>query len=175
MLLDLDLEQFHFIYNPINIDILDHNNFTNRTTGKYVTYPAPYSYTNESLDVNRDGKFDFKFLTERAGGGANESHITYLFNPNSKSFEFSELFSGMNLEYNFEKNRISGFGKSGVNNYYYRYINLKSNKKEVAFIETVQHYGDTIFYKKLVEDKIIEEKKVVLGEYENFRDHLERK
>lgn len=133
------------------------------------------SFNLECIDINLDSFCDLQTITERAGAGANIAYSTYLFDPENILFKFSEEFSGYNIEYDLEKNRISSFMKSGVDNYYYSFKNLKENKKEVDFIETVHHYGDTIFYKKRIKDKTIEEKKVVLGEYEDFLGHLERK
>lgn len=129
----------------------------------------------EKFDVNKDGKTDIQFTTEIAGAGANTGFASYIFNPTNKIFEYSEVFSGYNINYDSEKNRISTFGKSSVNDYYYSIKNLKGNKTEIEFIERVRHYEDTIYYKKIVNDKIIKEKKIILGEYENWRQHLERK
>lgn len=175
VLLELNLKEFFFLYNPIPLSILDNNNFTNRSVGKYVTYPAPYSYTNDNLDVNEDGYFDFKFLTENAGGGANIAYVTYLFNPKNRQFELSKPFSGYNIRYDPQKNRISSFGKSSVYDYTYVVKNLKSNKRDIDFIENIRRYGDTIYYKKSVNGKVVEEKQIVLEEYENWRKYLERK
>ena len=173
-ILNLDLKQFYFIYSPVDITILDNNDFTNKYIGSFVIYPAPYGYTNDSLDINKDGFHDFQFLTEHAGGGANIGYTTYLFNPTNKNFEYSEVFSGYNIKYDSEKNRISTFNKGGVDNYYYSYTNLKQDRKEIAFIERVHYRGDTIYYKKLVDDKIVKEKRIIFEEYENSWKYLER-
>ncbi len=128
----------------------------------------------DKLDVNKDGSLDFKFMVEHAGAGANIAYATYLFNTKNKQFEYSEIFSDYNVEYDSEKNRISSFMKSGVGNYYYRFKNLKDNRKDVEFIETIHHSVDTIYYTKLINEKLVKEKKIVLGEYENWRKYLER-
>ncbi len=160
-ILDLDLSTF--AYNPPkNIIDLEYNN-------KYLQ-----SAYDEIKDINSDGHNDIQFLTEIAAAGANTGYASYLYNPTKKIFEYSEIFSGYNIEYNSEKNRISTFGKSGVDDYYYSFINLKENRKDVAFIERLHHYFDTIFYKKIINQKIVEEKKVVLGEYEGWTKYLER-
>lgn len=174
VILNLDLNKFYFIYSPIDITILSNNNFKNTSVGDFVTYTAPYGYGESRGDINQDGFFDYTFMTEHAAAGTNIAQTTYLFNNKNKKFEYSDLFSGYNIEYDKEKNRISSFAKNGYGNYYYSYYNLKQNKIGLDFIEKVHHYIDTIYYKKLVKEKIVEEKKIVLGENENFRIYLER-
>src|SRR5690606_1147599 len=175
VLLNLDLDDFFFIFSPVDISILDNNNFENRTTGNLITYPAPYSYTNDSLDINKDGFYDFQFLTEIAAAGANTYYKVYLFNPKNNQFDYSEVFSDYNIKYDLDKNRTSSFMKSGAGNYYYQFKNLKKNRKDVEFVENVHHYSDTIFYEKLINDKVVLEKKIILGEDWNWEKYLERK
>lgn len=175
LLLNLDLDDFFFIFSPVDISILDNNNFEHSTTGNFITYPAPYSYNNDNLDINKDGFYDFQFLTEIAGAGTNTYYKVYLFNPKNNQFDYSEVFSDYNIEYDSNKNRTSSFMKSGAGNYYYQFKNLKKNKKDVEFVENVHHYSDTIFYEKLINDKVVLEKKIILGEDGNWEKYLERK
>ncbi|WP_375334251.1 hypothetical protein [Flagellimonas sp. C4] len=170
VLLDLDLDQFYFVYNPIDLSSLDYNKNIFRNKAR----KAMYSYTNDSTDINLDGHYDFKFFTESAGGGANESYLTYLFHPELRVFELSEIFSGANLTFDADKNRISTWGKSGVDNYFYRYINLKPNRKDIEFIETAHRYGDTIFYEKNVDSVVVLKKKLLLDNTDGWESWLER-
>ena len=47
--------------------------------------------------------------------------------------------------------------------------------KDVDFIENVHHSADTIFYTKMIDEKVVKERKIVLKEYENWEKYLERK
>lgn len=161
LLLDLDLSKFIFLP-PKSIADLEHNKY-------------PDSSIDNLKDVNSDNYTDIQFMTEHAGGGANIAYATYLFNSKNKKFEYSEVFSGYNIEYDKEKNRISTFGKGAVNDYYYSFENLKDNRKDIEFTENIRHYEDTIFYTKLINNKVVKEKVFVLGEYENWVKYLERK
>jgi hypothetical protein len=134
-----------------------------------------FPYYWDKVDVNKDGNTDIQFTTEIAGVGANTGFASYIFDSTKKIFEYSDIFSGYNVDYDSEKNRISTFGKSAVNDYYFTIKNLKNNRREIDFIERVRHYEDTIFYEKIINGKIVEENKVVLGEYENWEQYLERK
>ena len=139
---------------------------------EYNKYPN--SSIDKIKDVNSDGFTDIQFVTERAGAGANIAYATYLFNKTDKMFEYSDVFSDYNIEYDSIKNRTSSFMKSGFGNYYYQFKNLNENRKDVEFVENVHHAADTIFYTKMVNEKIISEKKIVLKEYEDWKKYLER-
>lgn len=119
-------------------------------------------YNLECEDINNDGYCDFKIVIERAGAGGNTTYKSYLFNPKNKKFEYSEVFSGTNMEYDKEKNRISFLWKMSVREYIYDYQNLKKNKKDIAFSEEVQQSQDTVIYVKYIGKKLIKKKKVVL-------------
>jgi len=160
LLLDLDLSQYIDIP-QISISRLEFNDY-------------PQSSFDNIKDINADGYHDIQFITERAGNGANEYYTSYIFNPDKRTFTYSEVFSDYNIVYNEEKNRLSSYSKAGYRNYYYRFINLKKNKIDIDFIEDIHHYLDTIFYSKKINSKIIEEKKIVL-EYEDWEIYLERK
>lgn len=160
LLLDLDLSKFIYIP-PQSISELEYNKY-------------PDSSIDNLKDVNSDNYTDIQFMTEHAGAGANIAYTTYLFNSKNNKFEYSEVFSDYNIEYDPDKNRISTFMKSGVDDYYYRFKNLKENRKDVDFIENVHHSADTIFYTKMIKEKVVMEKKIVLGEYENWQKYLER-
>jgi hypothetical protein len=123
-------------------------------------------YNLECEDINKDGYCDFKILIERAAAGANETYEVFLFNPRSKKFEYSKVFSGTNVEYDKEKNRISFMWKMGARSYSFGYANLKKNKRDIAFFEDIHQDQDTIVYTKSIGKKIIERKKVVLKKEE---------
>ncbi|WP_179354736.1 XAC2610-related protein [Winogradskyella vidalii] len=129
----------------------------------------------ETKDINLDEFKDISFYNSVKSGTAGEFTDVYLFNSKEDIFEYSEIFSGYNVEYESDKNRISSMAKSGAKEYYFRYINLKENKKDIDFTETIHHYFDTIFYKKSINEKIINERKIVLKEFENWKKYLERK
>ena len=161
LLLDLDLSKFIYLP-PKSIAKLEYNKY-------------PDSSIDNLKDVNSDNYTDIQFMTEHAGAGANIAYATYLFNSKNNKFEYSEVFSDYNIEYDPDKNRISSFMKSGVDNYYYQFKNLKENRKDVDFIENIHQLSDTIFYTKMIDKKVVKEKKIVLGEYENWKKYLERK
>lgn len=123
-------------------------------------------YNLECEDIDFDGYCDFKILIERAAAGANETYEVFLFNPKNKKFEYSKIFSGTNVEYDKEKNRISFMWKNGGGNYSFGYANLKENKREIAFFEEIQQEQDTLVYTKSIDKKIIERKKVVVKKAE---------
>lgn len=56
--------------------------------------------------------------------------------------------------------------KMGKGNYSFGYVNLKKNKREIAFFEEIQQEQDTLVYTKSIGKKIIERKKVVLKKEE---------
>lgn len=119
------------------------------------------AFNLECIDINADGYCDFKILIERAAAGANETYDVFLFNSQHKKFEFSELFSGTNVEYDKEKNRISFMWKNGAGMYSFGYKNLKKNKKDIAFFENINQNQDTIIYTKSIGKKIVKTKRVV--------------
>jgi hypothetical protein len=157
----LDLDSPEFFAAPKNISKLENH-----------IYPL---FQNDLIDVNKDDYVDIQIVTEIAGGGANTSYASFLFDPTKKIFEYTPLFSGENIHYDLSKNRIAAFMKSSVMDYYYKYINLKPNRKEIDFVENVHHYEDTIFYEKVVNGKVIRKKKFTVSEYENVEQFLERK
>jgi hypothetical protein len=112
-------------------------------------------------DINIDTFCDYQIMVERAAAGANTTYETYLFNPTTKTFEHSDIFSGTNVEYDPKTNRISTMWKMSVDDYSYTYINLKPNKRDVYFTESVHEDGDTITYTKIVEGKVVEHYKKV--------------
>ncbi|MFN3754030.1 XAC2610-related protein [Flavobacterium sp.] len=124
------------------------------------------SYNLECEDIDYDGYCDFKILLERAAAGGNMTYEVFLFNPKNKKFEYSKVFSGTNIEYDKEKNRISYMWKMGARNYSFGYANLKKNKRDIAFFENIDQDQDTIVYTKSIGKKIIERKKVVLKKEE---------
>jgi hypothetical protein len=130
----------------------------------------------DCIDINDDGYCDFKILIERAAAGANETHEVFLFNPKLREFELSEVFSGTNVEYDKEKNRISFMLKMGARMYSFGYTNLNKNKRDIDFVENINQNQDTIVYTKSINKKIIKTKRVILqredwqGDEVNFGD-----
>lgn len=145
-------------------EVENSNNLQNIKTIDYLKTHSTYDLECEDIDF--DGYCDFKILIERAAAGANETYEIYLFNPKNKKFEYSRLFSGTNVEYDKEKNRISFMWKMGKGNYSFGYVNLKKNKREIAFFEEIRQEQDTIVYTKSIGKKIIARKKVVLKKEE---------
>lgn len=142
-------------------------NSNNLHSIKTIDYLKTHStYDLECEDIDFDGYCDFKILIERAAAGANETYKVYLFNPKNKKFEYSKVFSGTNVEYDKEKNRISFMWKMGARSYSFGYANLKKNKRDIAFFEDIHQEQDTIIYTKSIGKKIIERKKVILKKEE---------
>ena len=118
------------------------------------------SYNIDCKDINKDSWCDYEILFERAAAGANTTTTAYLFNPATRRFELSELFSGTNIEYDSAQNMIKTFWKMSVNDYVYTHTFLKPNKREVAYIEEEHHDGDSITYTKMVKGKVVSKRKV---------------
>lgn len=173
-LLQLDLDHFLFVFSPADIAILDQNDFKHTSTSGAFSYPVPYSYTNQNIDVNQNGYDDFRFLTEIGAAGANTSYATYLYDPNTHVFRYSPIFSGYNIEYDADKNRISSFTKAGYQDLHYTFTNLKPNRIDVEFVEKVRHFGDTVYYEMLIENELIEQEKLYLLNNENVFNFLKR-
>jgi hypothetical protein len=140
---------------------VDNNNYFNL----YHSLNGLTGYAEFNLnctDLNADGYCDYTIVTERAATGANTSEDAFLFNPANKQFERSEVFSGTNIQYDKAKNRISSMWKMSVSNYTFSYINLKKNKKDIAFTEVIHQDSDTITYTKSIGKKIVKRKRIVL-------------
>lgn len=120
------------------------------------------AYNIECEDVNADGFCDYKIVIERAAAGANMTYDVFLFNPKNKQFELSRVFSGTNIEYDSEKNRIFSMWKMGARTYNFGYINLKKNKLDIESAENISQDQDTVFYTKTVKGKVISQKKMIL-------------
>lgn len=123
-------------------------------------------YNLDCEDINKDGYCDYKILIERAAAGANETFESYLFNPKTRKFEHSKVFSGTNIEYDKLNNRISTMWKMGARSYGFGYINLKKNRRDIEFVEEIQQEQDTIIYTKSIHKKIIKRKRVILKKEE---------
>jgi hypothetical protein len=147
-------------------------NSNNLHSIKTIDYLKTHStYDLECEDIDLDGYCDFKILIERAAAGANETYEVYLFNPKNKKFEHSEIFSGTNIEYDSEKNRISTMWKMGGGIYAYGYLNLKKNKKAVDFFEEIYQNQYTIRYTKSIGKKIIKRKRIIMKSFETQEDY----
>lgn len=129
------------------------------------------TYNLDCVDINDDSYCDYKIVIERAAAGANETSEVYLFNPKNKKFELSKIFSGTNIEYDSEKNRISTMWKMGGGMYSFGYLNLKKDKKSVAFFEEIYQDQDTIIYTKSIGKKILKRKRMVLKGEESHEDY----
>lgn len=70
-------------------------------------------YALDCEDINKD-YCDYNIFVERVAAGANTTNNAFLFNPVSKKFELSKLFSGTNITYVSARNRISSFWKMGT-------------------------------------------------------------
>lgn len=125
------------------------------------------AYNLECEDINDDNYCDFTIVIERAAAGANVTSEAYLFNPKNKKFEHSEIFSGTNIEYDKEKNRIFTMWKMGGGKYAFGYRNLNRNKKEVDFFEEIYQNRDSIIYTKSIGKKILKRKTIILKEWPN--------
>ena len=125
------------------------------------------SYNIDCKDINKDSWCDYEILFERAAAGANTTTTAYLFNPATRRFELSELFSGTNIEYDSAQNMIKTFWKMSVNDYVYTHTFLKPNKREVAYIEEEHHDGDSITYTKMVKGKVVSKRKVYEDDGQN--------
>jgi len=150
-------------------EVENSNNLHNIKTIDYLKTHSTYDLECEDIDL--DGYCDFKILIERAAAGANETYEVYLFNPKNKKFEHSEIFSGTNIEYDSEKNRISTMWKMGGGIYAYGYLNLKKNKKAVDFFEEIYQNQDTIRYTKSIGKKIIKRKRIIMKSFETQEDY----
>lgn len=125
------------------------------------------AYNLECEDINDDSYCDFTIVIERAAAGANVTSEAYLFNPKNKKFEHSEIFSGTNIEYDKEKNRIFTMWKMGGGKYAFRYRNLNRDKKEIDFFEEIYQNRDSIIYTKSIGKKILKRKTIILKEWPN--------
>jgi hypothetical protein len=125
------------------------------------------SYNIDCKDINKDSWCDYEILQERAAAGANTTTLSYLFNPSTNRFEYSELFSGTNVEYDSTENMIKTFFKMGVSNYVYTQSFLKPNKREVAYVIEEHHDGDSTTITKMIKGKVVSKRKV----YEDDGQH----
>lgn len=132
------------------------------------------TYNLSCTDINKDEFCDFRVVLSRAGAGANIEYKTFIFDPDAKVFKHSKLFSGANVEYDFKKNRIVQWFKSGVDSYGYYYLNLTPAQDEIEFKEQVIVRGPKILYKKYKGEAVIKEITTNLDEYGNFEFVLER-
>lgn len=171
IILKLDLNQFLFDFNPIDLPSLK-----DYEVHKSIKTPRPpYDYGNMHTDVNADGFEDFKFLVVMGDPENNSIYSTYLFNPETNTFEYSVIFSGSNITYNPEKNRIATFATLDANNNNYKYLNLTNDHKTVESEEQLLVNHHTITYKKLINHKVVTEKNYTVKELDSLEHFLERK
>jgi hypothetical protein len=114
-------------------------------------------------DINADQRCDYEILFERAAAGANTTTTAFLYNPTNGKFEYSELFSGTNVEYDPEKNMIKTFWKMSVDDYTMTYTYLKSNKRAVDYVIEEQYEADSVTVVKKRHGKIISRRKMANG------------
>ncbi len=123
--------------------------------------------TSDSLyfeDVNSDGLYDYKFVSEIAAAGTNTAYSVFLFNNKTQLFQHSELFSGYNIEFDAKKRRISSFAKAGWGHYFYQYKNLSKYIDKIDFLEKIQVHSDTILYTKTRNEKVVKQLKIVASQ-----------
>ena len=121
-------------------------------------------YVISCEDKNADSWCDYEILFERAAAGANTSTNVFLFDPKSGKFEYSQLFSGTNMEYDKDKNMITTFWKMSVDEYVITNTYLKADKKAIDYIIEEQYEADSVTVVKKRDGKIISRRKVANGE-----------
>ncbi|MBL7916232.1 MAG: hypothetical protein JNL49_14470 [Bacteroidia bacterium] len=121
-------------------------------------------YVISCEDKNADSWCDYEILFERAAAGANTSTNVFLFDPKSGKFEYSQLFSGTNMEYDKDKNMIKTFWKMSVDDYVMTYTYLKADKKQIDYIIEEQYEADSVTVVKKRDGKIISRRKMANGE-----------
>ncbi|MBK8417116.1 MAG: hypothetical protein IPL22_22910 [Bacteroidetes bacterium] len=115
-------------------------------------------------DKNADSWCDYEILFERAAAGANTSTNVFLFDPKSGKFEYSQLFSGTNMEYDKDKNMIKTFWKMSVDDYVLTYTYLTADKKAIDYIIEEQYETDSVTVVKKRDGKIVSWRKMASGE-----------
>lgn len=121
-------------------------------------------YVISCEDKNADSWCDYEILFERAAAGANTSTNVFLFDPKSGKFEYSQLFSGTNMEYDKDKNMITTFWKMSVDEYVITNTYLKADKKAIDYIIEEQYEADSVTVVKKRDGKIVSRRKVANGE-----------
>ncbi len=121
-------------------------------------------YVISCEDKNEDSWCDYEILFERAAAGANTSTNVFLFDPKSGKFEYSQLFSGTNMEYDKDKNMITTFWKMSVDDYVITNTYLKADKKAIDYIIEEQYEADSVTVVKKRDGKIVSRRKVANGE-----------
>ncbi len=117
-------------------------------------------YVISCEDKNADSWCDYEILFERAAAGANTSTNVFLFDPKSGKFEYSQLFSGTNMEYDKDKNMIKTFWKMSVDDYVLTYTYLTADKKAIDYIIEEQYETDSVTVVKKRDGKIVSRRKV---------------
>lgn len=121
-------------------------------------------YVISCEDKNADSWCDYEILFERAAAGANTSTNVFLFDPKSGKFEYSQLFSGTNMEYDNDKNMITTFWKMSVDDYVLTYTYLTADKKAIDYIIEEQYETDSVTVVKKRDGKIVSWRKMASGE-----------
>ena len=115
-----------------------------------------YKLTKENFDdYNFDGFIDASYYLI---GSKGSSTAIYLFNPNTKSFDYSEELSASFIDLD-KKNRIL------VAEYIDVYSDFETTKKhhfdksgKIKYTEVVKEYLDHKIYEKIVNEKVVESK-----------------
>ena len=113
------------------------------------------------VDLNFDGYQDFSFYDKMESGSAGAFYRAYIFNSNSKIFEFKKDLSGYELTANAKDRTLSTYGKNCVD-WNFRATHYFDKKGKVKYTKTIENQivstDNKIFlkttYKKIVDDKI---------------------
>jgi|GEM_PF-5780612 len=125
-------------------------------------------------DKNKDGYLDIEVSIEFA---QNNQFKVFLFSPNKKTFNYSELFSGNIIVYDKKLNRISDFGTTGAGSHTFIYFNLNKDNNSVASEEWIKQSMEGFFYEKIVNKKVVKRKSIKHSEASDdfdFEEWLER-
>ncbi|CAN5442657.1 hypothetical protein BH11BAC2_BH11BAC2_10910 [soil metagenome] len=142
-----------------NVILKANDDFVNQNPLKFIN-----ERENNFKDLNFDGFNDCMILNQISSGNGGDFYDAYLFNPLSKSFDFSEMLSGGNLEINDSLKTVSFFLKAGFYNRGSTIIHFGANGK-VLFTEDFSEKdlpGEPLkiqyTYKKIVNGKVVKTK-----------------
>ena len=92
----------------------------------------------ELTDINFDGYGDILLYNNVASGSAGGYSDSYVYNPEKKVFEYSELYSGYNLEVDNANKTLSQFAKGGGGIFFVQKIHF-DNEGKVRFQESFRN------------------------------------
>ena len=109
-------------------------------------YEGTFSETENFVDINLDGYPDFKLYSVMGSGSAGSFEDVYLYDPKSKTFNYSEEFSGYEMAVDKQTRVITYRGKSGYMNFVVREIHL-DKKSRINYTEEFRCFDDNQNYK----------------------------